>query len=60
LAFGARRENVGAETVVLAVCGALAFSAIDVVYVTRGRISPIYLADAAAELALAAAVLAGD
>ena len=60
LAFGLRRERIAAETVVLAVCSALAFTAIDVVYVTRGRIRPIYLADAAVELALAAAIAGGD
>lgn len=60
LAYGARREEIAAETIALAICGALAFSAIDVVYVTRGRIAPVYLADAAVELALAAVVAAGD
>ena len=60
LAFGARREEISAETVALAVCSALAFSAVDVVYVTRGRIAPVYLGDAAVELALAAVIAAGD
>ena len=60
LAFGARRETVQPETVLLAVCSALAFSAIDVVYVTRGRIAPVYLGDAAVELALAALITAGE
>ena len=36
----------------LGVGSAAAFAAIDVVYAGRGRISPIYLADAAAEAAL--------
>lgn len=57
LAVGARREKPSAETVALAVCSALAFTAIDVVYVTRGWILPIYLGDAAVELGLAAAIL---
>jgi hypothetical protein len=60
LAFGARRAAIPAETVALAACSAVAFSAIDVVYVTRGRIAPVYLGDAAIELALAAVIAAGD
>ncbi len=60
LAFGLRREKISTETTALAVCSALAFAAIDVVYVARGRIRPIYLGDAAVELALAAAIVAGD
>jgi hypothetical protein len=60
LGFGARRATISAETVALAACSALAFSAIDVVYVTRGRIAPVYLGDAAVELALAAVIAAGD
>ncbi|HEX3466389.1 MAG TPA: hypothetical protein VHS78_20250 [Candidatus Elarobacter sp.] len=60
LAFGARREKIRAETAALAICSALAFSAIDIVYVTRGRIAPVYLGDAAAELALAAVIAAGE
>jgi hypothetical protein len=60
LAFGARREQTRAETIALAVCSALAFSAIDVAYVTRGRIAPVYLGDAAVELALAAMVAGGE
>jgi len=38
----------------LAIGSALSLAAVDVVFVARRRISPIYLADAAAELALAA------
>ncbi|HZX67454.1 MAG TPA: hypothetical protein VFE70_01165 [Candidatus Elarobacter sp.] len=60
LAFGARREKIAAETAALAVCSAMAFTVVDVVFVMRGRIRPIYLADAAAELALAAAIVAAD
>jgi hypothetical protein len=60
LAIGARRDRVATETIALAVCSALAFSAIDVVYVMRGRIAPVYLGDAAAELALAAVIVAGE
>ena len=60
LAIGARRERIAAETIALAVCSALAFSAVDVVYAMRGRIRPVYLGDAAAELALAATIVAGE
>ncbi|MFN2462072.1 MAG: hypothetical protein ABR591_15570 [Candidatus Velthaea sp.] len=48
-------DTVTART--LAVASAIGFAAIDVVYVMRRRISPVYLGDAAVELALAAAVL---
>jgi hypothetical protein len=41
----------------LAVASALGLAAIDVVHVARGRISAVYLLDAAGELALAAAWL---
>jgi hypothetical protein len=37
----------------LAAGSALSLAAVDIVFVTRRRISPVYLADAAAELALA-------
>jgi hypothetical protein len=60
LAVGARREDPSEETIALAVCSAIAFASIDVVYVARGRIRPVYLGDAAVEVALAAAVLFGD
>jgi hypothetical protein len=60
LAVGGRRDEASAETIALAVCSAIAFASIDVVYVARGRIRPVYLGDAAVEVALAAAVLFGD
>jgi hypothetical protein len=60
LAFGARRETIAPETIALAVCSATAFAAVDLVYVSRGTIRPVYLADAAIELALAAAIVAGE
>ncbi len=60
LAFGLRRDTIAPETIALAVCSAAAFSAIDLAYVARGTIRPVYLADAAAECALATAILAGD
>jgi hypothetical protein len=59
LAAGLQRDEIATETIVLAVCSAAAFTSIDVVYATRGRIAPIYLADAALEVALAAAIVAG-
>jgi hypothetical protein len=60
LGVGARRERPAPETIALAAAAALAFTTVDVVYVLRGRIRPIYLADAAVELALAAAIAFGD
>lgn len=44
------------EVVMLSAGSALAFVAVDVWYAVSGRISPIYLADAALELALLAAL----
>ena len=58
LAFGTMQDEIADETLLLAACSALAFSSVDLVYVARGRISPIYLGDAAVELALAATILA--
>jgi energy-converting hydrogenase Eha subunit E len=55
LLFAARSQRVTPEIVLLAVGSALSLAAIDVVYVSAGRISPIYLVDAAAEVGLAAA-----
>jgi hypothetical protein len=57
LAVGARREVLSAETIALAVGSAVAFAAIDITYVAKGRIRAVYLADAAAELAFAGAVV---
>jgi hypothetical protein len=57
LAVGARRARISRETQVLALGSALAFSAIDVIYVLRRCIRPVYLGDAAVELALAALIL---
>ncbi|HKU68183.1 MAG TPA: hypothetical protein VJP85_10435 [Candidatus Baltobacteraceae bacterium] len=51
------REKYPARSIrALAVLSALSFAAIDLGYVARRRISPIYLGDAAVELALAAAI----
>jgi hypothetical protein len=55
LLLAARSRRVTAEIVLLAVGSALSLAAVDVVYVSAGRISSIYLLDAAAEVGLAAA-----
>jgi hypothetical protein len=60
LAFGLRRPRVAPETVALGVASAAAFCAIDVTYVARGRIRPVYLGDAAVEAVLAALLLGPD
>jgi hypothetical protein len=54
LTVGRQREK-SAAVPVLAVGSALGLAAIDCVYVARGVIAPIYLADAVTELGLAAA-----
>lgn len=51
----AARPRVERETVALVAGSALALAAIDVAYVAKGTISPIYLADAAVEIALVGA-----
>jgi hypothetical protein len=53
MALAAWRGVVPAEVFALAVASSTALAIIDVVYVARGTISRIYLADAAAELVLA-------
>jgi len=55
LVAAAARRRVTGETAALAVGSAAGLAAIDVVYAARGRISPIYLADAAVEGGLIAA-----
>ena len=59
LAVAGARRRVPPERVLVAAGNAAILAVIDVVYVAKGRISPIYLLDAAAEvpLALAWAVL---
>ncbi len=49
LALAAQRRPDGAEIVVLGAGSAAALAVIDIVYVVRRRISPIYLVDAAIE-----------
>ena len=54
LIVAALRRRITPEILLLAVTSALGLAAIDVIYVSRGRISPVYLLDAAAELILVA------
>lgn len=56
LTAGARNGKASRETVTLSLLSAVSFAAIDTVYALKGRISPIYLADALLEAALIAAV----
>ena len=55
LAAAAARDRVTPEITTIAAGCAGGLAAIDIVYVARGRISPVYLVDAAAQLALLAA-----
>lgn len=59
LLLTAFRAHPAAECVFLAVASALSFAAIDLVYALSGRISPIYLLDAAAELGLVVLITIG-
>ena len=54
LLIAAWRRNGSIEIAVLGISSALALTAIDVIYVLRGTIAPIYLGDAAIEVALIA------
>ncbi|HYD83368.1 MAG TPA: hypothetical protein VEA63_04935, partial [Opitutus sp.] len=54
LAMAAWRERLTAEWIFLAAAAPLVLAIVDIVFVTRDVIPPIYLADAAGELALAA------
>lgn len=57
LALAAWRGAVVPEVFVLAVASCIGFSAIDIIYVGRGTIRKIYLADAAGEILLLGAWL---
>jgi hypothetical protein len=46
LVAGSRRERPSTETATLGLAAGAAFTAIDLVYVARGRIRPVYLSDA--------------
>lgn len=52
LLAAAARNRIAFETVVLANAAAIGLLLIDVIYVARGAIAPIYLADAVAEVLL--------
>lgn len=54
LGLAGRQRQPPPEVALLAVGSALGLAAIDITYVARRRISPIYLADAVAELGLVA------
>lgn len=54
ISIGAKREPVSRETIALSVLSALSFGAIDTVHALKGRISKIYLCDAALEVILIA------
>jgi hypothetical protein len=51
------RGQPGREMVILGAGAAAGLSSIDVIYVARGRISPVYLIDAAIQVPLAASWL---
>lgn len=55
LMLAARRRHLAPEPVLLAAGSAAGLAAIDTVYATRGRISKVYLLDAAVEIAIVAA-----
>ena len=55
LTLAGRRGRVTPEVATIAVGSAAGLTAIDLVYVSRGRISPVYLLDAVAEVGLIAA-----
>jgi hypothetical protein len=54
LALASRRRQLAPEIVLVAAGSAAALATIDTVYVAKRRISPVYLLDAVAEMALVA------
>jgi hypothetical protein len=54
LVSASRRRRITDEIVILAVGSALGLAGIDLIYALSGRISAVYLADAVAEIGLAA------
>lgn len=54
LLFSGLRRRVGPEVCLLGMGSAAAFTAVDLIYTSRRRISPVYLLDAATEVALVA------
>jgi hypothetical protein len=57
IAAGTREKRPSPAVYTLAVLSALSFAGIDVVHAARRRISPIYLGDAAVELAVVATLI---
>jgi hypothetical protein len=57
LLSAALRDRITPDLVAIASGSALSLTAIDVIYVAKGRIAPTYLADAAVEAALIAALV---
>ena len=60
LLMASRSDRVSPEIKTLAVSSALSLAAIDTVHSLRGRIRPVYLLDAVAEVALAALWMRSD
>lgn len=58
VAVGSRSEKPSPETLAMAALSAASFAAIDIVHSLRGRISKVYLCDAAVELLLLAGIAA--
>lgn len=56
LALSARRGSISDDMRATAILAATGLGAVDAVYVLRGRISPVYLLDAAAEAFFAVAL----
>jgi hypothetical protein len=54
LLYAASRRRRPSEVILLAMGNAMAFMAIDVIYVAKRRIAPVYLIDAVAQLGLLA------
>jgi hypothetical protein len=59
LLYGARRERPARESYLLAALSAAGFAGVDLVYGGGGRISRVYLADAAAEIVFLASAVVG-
>ena len=57
LLSGTRRDEPSPETALLGLAAGASFTAVDLVYVARRRISPVYLGDAAVHGVLAALAL---
>jgi hypothetical protein len=60
LAVGSRHGDPGPELAVLGGGAAAGLAMVDIVYVARGRISPVYLLDGAVELGFVVAWLLGS